>query len=103
MRIAVPREVKEQEFRVALTPAGAGELVRHGHEVLIQTGAGVGSGFPDAEYVAAGVRMVPGADQVWREGELVLKVKEPIAQEYPRMRREQVLFTYLHLAASREC
>ncbi|WP_433193620.1 alanine dehydrogenase [Nocardia sp. CA-107356] len=103
MRIAVPREVKEQEFRVALTPAGAGELVRHGHEVLIQTGAGVGSGFPDADYLAAGARMMPAADQVWREGELVLKVKEPIAQEYPLMRREQVLFTYLHLAASREC
>ncbi|MFX0579163.1 alanine dehydrogenase [Nocardia nepalensis] len=103
MRIGVPREVKEQEYRVALNPAGAGELVRHGHEVLMQTGAGVGSGFPDADYVAAGARMVPDADQVWREGELILKVKEPIAQEYPRMRREQVLFTYLHLAASREC
>lgn len=103
MRIAVPREVKEQEFRVALTPAGAGELVRHGHEVLIQTGAGAVSGFSDADFVAAGARMVPAAEQVWWEGELVLKVKEPIAPEYPRMRREQVLFTYLHLAASREC
>lgn len=88
---------------MALTPAGAGELMRHGHEVLIQAGAGVGSGFADADYVSAGARLVPAADQVWREGELVLKVKEPIAEEYPRLRREQVLFTYLHLAASREC
>ncbi|MFE7801741.1 alanine dehydrogenase [Nocardia sp. NPDC057440] len=103
MRIGVPREVKEQEFRVALTPAGAGELVRHGHEVLIEAGAGVGSGFADSDFAAAGVRMVPDADQLWWEAELVLKVKEPIAPEYARMRPEQVLFTYLHLAASRAC
>ncbi|WP_147134800.1 alanine dehydrogenase [Nocardia ninae] len=103
MRIGVPREVKEQEFRVALTPAGAGELAAQGHEVLIQAGAGVGSRFADADYAAAGARLVPSADQVWRSAELVLKVKEPIAEEYPRLRRGQVLFTYLHLAASREC
>src|SRR5689334_2255506 len=103
MKIGVPQEVKEQEFRVALTPAGAGELVRHGHEVSIQSGAGVGSGFPDAAYAEAGARLVPDADRVWRDADLVLKVKEPIPQEYSRMRREQVLFTYLHLAASREC
>ncbi|MEV0298648.1 alanine dehydrogenase [Nocardia sp. NPDC050710] len=103
MRIGVPREVKEQEFRVALTPAGAGELVRLGHEVLIEAGAGVGSAFADAEYAAAGARLVPTAEQVWWEGDLLLKVKEPIASEYPRMRKSQVLFTYLHLAASREC
>ncbi|WP_378739102.1 alanine dehydrogenase [Nocardia brasiliensis] len=103
MRIGVPREVKEQEFRVALTPAGARELVAQGHEVLIEAGAGVGSAFADADYAAAGARLVPGVDQVWREAELVLKVKEPIAEEYPRLRRGQVLFTYLHLAASREC
>ncbi|WP_433663303.1 alanine dehydrogenase [Nocardia sp. CA-128927] len=102
MKIGVPREVKEQEFRVALTPAGAGELVAHGHEVLIQAGAGVGSGFVDADYAGVGARLVP-VDQVWWEADLVLKVKEPIAEEYPRMRRGQVLFTYLHLAASREC
>ncbi|MFI9505396.1 alanine dehydrogenase [Nocardia sp. NPDC052566] len=101
--IGVPQEVKEQEFRVALTPAGAAELVAHGHEVLIQTGAGVGSGFPDDAYAAAGARLVPSAEQVWWDAELLLKVKEPIAQEYSRMRRGQVLFTYLHLAASREC
>ncbi|MBF6127104.1 alanine dehydrogenase [Nocardia brasiliensis] len=103
MRIGVPREVKEQEFRVALTPAGAGELAAQGHEVLIQTGAGVGSGFADADYTAVGARLAPEADQVWWEADLILKVKEPIAEEYPRLRAGQVLFTYLHLAASREC
>lgn len=103
MRIGVPREIKPQERRVALTPAGAGELNRYGHKVLVETGAGEGSGFPDAEYLAAGARIVPSADEAWREGELVLKVKEPIAPEYSRMRAGQVLFTFLHLAASREC
>ncbi|ONM48643.1 alanine dehydrogenase [Nocardia donostiensis] len=103
MRIAVPREVKEQEFRVALTPAGAGELAGRGHQVLVEAGAGVGSGFTDAEYRVAGAVLVPDAETVWREGELVLKVKEPVAEEYPRMRDGQVLFTFLHLAASREC
>ncbi|MEV0467961.1 alanine dehydrogenase [Nocardia tengchongensis] len=103
MRIGVPREVKEQEYRVALTPAGAGELVRHGHEVLIEAGAGIGSGFPDAAYLEAGARTAPHADDVWGAAELVLKVKEPIAEEYPRMREGQVLFTFLHLAASRDC
>ncbi|TQM25831.1 alanine dehydrogenase [Nocardia bhagyanarayanae] len=99
----MPREVKEQEFRVALTPAGAGELVRQGHQVLVESGAGVGSGFADRHYADAGVTLVDGPDAVWADAELVLKVKEPIAQEYPRMRRDQVLFTYLHLAASRDC
>ncbi|KAF0845671.1 alanine dehydrogenase [Nocardia caishijiensis] len=99
----VPTEVKPQEFRVALTPAGAAELAAHGHEVLVQAGAGVGSGFADDDYRAAGARIAVDAEQVWAEADLVLKVKEPIAQEYPLMRREQVLFTYLHLAASKEC
>ncbi|QLY33428.1 alanine dehydrogenase [Nocardia huaxiensis] len=103
MRIGVPREVKEQEFRVALTPAGAGELVRHGHEVLIEAGAGGGSGFSDAEYTGVGARVVRGPEEVWDAADMVMKVKEPIAVEYPRMRGGQVLFTYLHLAASREC
>ncbi|MFE3058219.1 alanine dehydrogenase [Nocardia sp. NPDC059239] len=103
MRIGVPREVKEQEYRVALTPAGAGELVRHGHEALVEAGAGVGSGFADADYIAAGARVLPGPDEVWGGAELVLKVKEPIAEEYSRMREGQVLFTFLHLAASRDC
>ncbi|KAA8877485.1 alanine dehydrogenase [Nocardia colli] len=102
MKIGVPREVKEQEFRVALTPAGAGELAALGHQVLIEAGAGAGSGFRDVDYAAVGARLVP-VDQVWWEADLVLKVKEPIAEEYPRLRRDQVLFTYLHLAASRDC
>ncbi|MGV9663935.1 alanine dehydrogenase [Nocardia niigatensis] len=103
MRIGVPREVKEQEYRVALTPAGAGELVRGGHEVLVEATAGVGSGFDDADYLAAGARILPGPDEVWDAAGLVLKVKEPVAEEYSRMREGQVLFTFLHLAASREC
>ncbi|RDI50093.1 L-alanine dehydrogenase [Nocardia mexicana] len=103
MRIGVPREIKPQEQRVALTPAGAGELGRHGHEVLIETGAGDGSGFTDTDYIAAGARIAPSVETVWRKAELLLKVKEPIAPEYSRMRSGQVLFTFLHLAASREC
>lgn len=101
--VGVPTEVKPQEFRVALTPAGASELVAHGHEVLVQAGAGAGSGFADDDYRGAGARIVADAEQVWAEAAMVLKVKEPIAQEYPLMRRDQVLFTYLHLAASKQC
>lgn len=103
MKVAVPREVKNHEYRVAITPAGVRELVAHGHEVAIEQDAGVGSSITDAEYVAAGARILPTADEVWGFGELVLKVKEPVASEYHRMRADQVLFTYLHLAASREC
>ena len=103
MRIGVPREIKPQESRVALTPAGAGELTRHGHGVLIEAGAGVGSGFTDADYRAAGARIAGDAAAVWAGAELVLKVKEPVEQEYSRMRSGQVLFTFLHLAASRSC
>ena len=101
MRIGVPREVKNHEYRVALTPAGARELVRSGHDVLIERGAGVGSSIADADFTAVGARIVPTADEVWATADLLLKVKEPIAQEYHRLRRDQVLFTYLHLAASR--
>ncbi|UGT60600.1 alanine dehydrogenase [Nocardia asteroides] len=103
MRIGVPREIKDQEFRVALTPAGAAELVRHGHEVLVERGAGAGSGFGDLDYTGSGAIAVADADELWGAAELVLKVKEPIAVEYPRLRRGQVLFTFLHLAASRAC
>ena len=103
MRIGIPTEVKNNEFRVAVTPAGAMELTRHGHEVVIQSGAGLGSSISDEEYVAAGARMLPDADAVWEYAEMILKVKEPIAEEYPRIREGQVVFTYLHLAASREC
>ncbi|HEU0335515.1 MAG TPA: alanine dehydrogenase [Gaiellaceae bacterium] len=98
MRVGVAREIKPQEYRVALTPAGALELVRHGHEVLVESGAGVGSAFSDEAYERAGAR-IASVDEVWREAELLLKVKEPIAPEYPHLRDDLVLFTYLHLAA----
>ncbi len=103
MKIGVPSEVKTHEYRVAMTPAGAKELTRHGHEVSVQSGAGLGSSITDDEFVAAGARILATADDVWAEADLVCKVKEPIEQEYPRMREGQVLFTYLHLAASRPC
>jgi alanine dehydrogenase len=103
MKIAVPREVKSQEYRVALTPAGAHELVRNGHDVWVEAGAGAGSAITDEEYLTAGAKILSDPDDVWSAGDLVLKVKEPVAEEYHRMRDGQVLFTYLHLAASREC
>jgi alanine dehydrogenase len=102
-KVGIPREVKNHEYRVAITPAGVHELVRHGHEVLVERDAGVGSSIPDEDYVAAGARILPTADEVWAEGDLVLKVKEPVAEEHHRMRSGQTLFTYLHLAASRGC
>jgi alanine dehydrogenase len=103
MRIGVPAEVKNNEYRVAITPAGVHELTRSGHEVLVQAGAGEGSSLPDEEFAAAGATVAPTADGVWERADLVLKVKEPTGDEYHRMRPGQVLFTYLHLAASREC
>src|ERR1700744_2518624 len=103
MKVGVPREGKNREYRVAITPAGVHELVRHGHEVVIEASAGAGSSIPDEDFTAAGAKMLPTADDVWQTADLVLKVKEPVAQEYHRMRRDQVLFTYLHLAASRPC
>ncbi|GAB6898000.1 alanine dehydrogenase [Kineosporia succinea] len=101
MRVGVPREIKNHEYRVAITPPGVHELVRAGHEVLIETSAGAGSSISDADYVAAGAAILPTADEVWAAADLVLKVKEPIEAEYGRMRPGQVLFTYLHLAADR--
>jgi alanine dehydrogenase len=98
MRIGVAKEIKTDEYRVALTPAGARELIQHGHEVLVETGAGVGSQFEDAQYAAVGAEVV-AVDAVWERAELLLKVKEPIAAEYPRLREGQILFTYLHIAA----
>jgi alanine dehydrogenase len=98
VKIGVVREIKTDEHRVALTPAGARELVRRGHDVVVEGGAGVGSAFADDAYVAAGARIAP-VDDTWGEAELLLKVKEPIAEEYPRLRHDLVLFTYLHLAA----
>jgi alanine dehydrogenase len=103
VRVGIPKEIKNHEYRVAVTPAGVHELVTHGHEVVIEAGAGVGSSIPDSEFVAAGARMLATADAVWESVEMILKVKEPIAAEYDRMREGQVIFTYLHLAASQEC
>jgi alanine dehydrogenase len=102
MRIAIPREVKNHEYRVAITPAGVHELALRGHQVFIERDAGAGSSIPDDDYAAAGAQVLPTADDVWAAGDLVLKVKEPIAEEYPRLREGQVLFTYLHLAADAE-
>ncbi|GAB2633731.1 alanine dehydrogenase [Nocardioides ginkgobilobae] len=101
MKVGVPKEVKDHEYRVAITPIGVHELVAHGHEVVIETGAGLGSQVTDEEYVAAGARILPTADDVWGTAETVLKVKEPVAEEYHRMREGQTLFTYLHLAADK--
>ncbi|KAB2345501.1 alanine dehydrogenase [Actinomadura rudentiformis] len=103
MKVGVPREIKNHEYRVAITPAGVHELTRHGHDVFVERGAGLGSQIPDEDFAAAGAKILDGPDEVWAEGELVLKVKEPIADEFHRMRRGQTLFTYLHLAASRAC
>ncbi|MGI5269385.1 alanine dehydrogenase [Nonomuraea sp. CA-218870] len=103
MKIGVPAEVKNHEYRVAVTPAGVHELVGRGHDVTVQRGAGEGSHIPDEEYLAAGAKIRDDADQVWAEADLVLKVKEPVAEEYHRLREGLVLFTYLHLAASRAC
>ncbi|HZQ66612.1 MAG TPA: alanine dehydrogenase [Gaiellaceae bacterium] len=101
MKVGVVKEIKSDEYRVALTPAGARELVGRGHEVLVEAGAGEGSAFADDAYEAVGAR-VAGTDDVWAESELVLKVKEPLPDEYDRLRAGQILFTYLHLAASKE-
>lgn len=103
VKVGIPREVKNNEFRVAITPAGVHELVRHGHQVVVEEGAGAGSSITDEEYVAAGARILPTADEVWATADLLLKVKEPVAEEYHRLRKGQTLFTYLHLAASRAC
>ncbi len=102
MKVAIPREVKNHEYRVAITPAGVHEFVRLGHQVFIETGAGLGSSITDEEYAAAGASILPDADATWATGELILKVKEPIAEEHHRMREGQVLFTYLHLAAAKD-
>ncbi|MGI8531934.1 MAG: alanine dehydrogenase [Geodermatophilaceae bacterium] len=103
MKVGVPKEVKNHEYRVAITPAGVTELVRSGHDVLVQQGAGDGSLIPDDVFAGAGARIAATADDVWADSDLVLKVKEPIAEEYHRMRSGQTLFTYLHLAASLDC
>ncbi|MEM8931287.1 MAG: alanine dehydrogenase [Acidobacteriota bacterium] len=98
MKIGIPKELKDHEYRVGMTPAGCRSLVEAGHEVVLETGAGNGSGFTDDEYEAVGVTILPSADAVWAASEMVIKVKEPIEPEYDRMREGQILFTYLHLA-----
>ena len=101
IKVGIPKEIKNHEYRVAITPSGVMELVRHGHEVVVEKGAGLGSSIPDEDYVAAGARIESSADSVWQWADMILKVKEPIEPEYGRMREGQVLFTYLHLAADR--
>ncbi|AZI57623.1 alanine dehydrogenase [Nakamurella antarctica] len=101
MRIGVPREIKNHEYRVAMTPAGAHHLVQAGHEVMVQTQAGAGSQITDDDFRSAGATIVDTADEVWHSAELLVKVKEPIASEYHQLREDLVLFTYLHLAADR--
>ncbi len=101
MRVAIPTEVKNHEYRVAITPVGVAELVGHGHEVFIQAGAGLGSSISDAEYIAQGATIVPTAAETWAIGEMVMKVKEPIPSEFGYLRDDLLLFTYLHLAADR--
>jgi alanine dehydrogenase len=101
MQIGVVKEIKTDEYRVALTPAGARELRQRGHDVLVEAGAGVGSSFPDSDYQAVGGR-IASVEDVWAESDLVLKVKEPLREEYARLREGLVLFTYLHLAADEE-
>lgn len=103
MRVGVPAEVKNHEYRVAMTPAGVHELTERGHEVVIERGAGHGSAISDEEFIASGAKLLDSADGVWQESELVLKVKEPVAEEYHRLREDLTLFTFLHLAASVEC
>ena len=100
MRIGVPAEIKREEYRIALTPAGAEALTAAGHEVMVEAGAGMASGFTDDFYEAAGAEIVDTADEVWSRAEMIMKVKEPIEPEWPRMREGQLLFTYFHFAAS---
>ena len=105
MIVGIPSEVKDDEYRVAITPAGVRELTSAGHTVLVEKGAGNGSSMPDAEFVATGAKIMADPDDLWATADLVCKVKEPVAEEYHRLaaRTDQVLFTYLHLAASRAC
>ena len=103
MIIGIPKEIKNNEFRVSATPSGVHAYVQNGHTVLVERGAGLGSAITDQDYIDAGAQIVATADEVWQKADFIQKVKEPIAAEYPRMRKGQILYTYLHLAASREC
>lgn len=101
MRIGIPKEIKNNENRVGMTPAGVAELVKHGHEVMVQHTAGEGSGFPDSDYIGAGASILPAIEDVYASADIIVKVKEPIEPEYPLIRAGQVLFTYFHLASDR--
>jgi len=101
MIIGVPKEIKEQEYRVALLPSGAYQLIKRGHQVVVERGAGLGAGYPDVEYETAGAKLVDAHAAVFAEADLIIKVKEPLPSELPLLRRGQILFTYLHLAASK--
>ena len=103
MLVGVPREIKIHESRVALTPEGVFELIRHGHEVVIESGAGLGSAIADSDFLSAGASIEKNVEELWKSADLIMKVKEPIEVEYPRLRSGQILFTYLHLAASKPC
>ncbi len=102
MKVGIPKEIKNNENRVGMTPAGVAELVRHGHEVFVQHTAGEGSGFADSEYVSVGAHILPTIEDVYREADMIVKVKEPIEPEYKLVRRGQLLFTYFHFASERE-
>src|SRR5690349_19769601 len=102
MKIGLPKEIKDNEYRVGLTPAGVQALTAAGHEVFVQKTAGEGSGFQDEQYVKGGGKLLETADDVWQTGDMIVKVKEPVAPEYTRMREGQLLFTYLHLAPELE-
>lgn len=103
MLVGVPKEIKVLEARVALTPEGVSEFIRAGHSVVVEKGAGLGSAITDEQYIAAGASIEADVEKIWREAEMIMKVKEPIESEYPRLRAGQILFTYLHLAASKPC
>jgi len=102
MLIGVPKEIKTHENRVALLPSGVTQMLKHGHDVIIEKDAGLGSGFPDDLYIEAGATIIDSAEEVWAKAEMIMKVKEPIKKEYPLMREGQIIFTYFHFAASRE-
>src|SRR5687768_9872310 len=102
MRIGVPTEIKPNEGRVAMVPGGVQALVADGHEVIVQKGAGLGSGITDTEYAASGAKLVDKAEEVWSQAQMIVKVKEPLAPEYGRCRPQHVIFTYFHFASSRE-
>src|SRR5665811_481691 len=102
MKIGVPKEIKVNEYRVALAPSGVAALVAAGHAVWVESGAGLGSGFSDEQYLTAGAQLAANADTIWAKAELIVKVKEPISTEWPRIRAGQTIFTYFHFAADRE-